>query len=199
MWKYSWAHSSLEHILINQKLFSLYDSLILILRAKKKDTRSVCEMLTDLKGPALESDKKAHQIRWKIEPINYLLNYVHTSDNIEDFMREIGILLNWDELIQALETIKSNRIISYPNIEVPTLSKQNYTLTNWLNNIFTRMENSNLSTSSKKYIIKNAKNIMDNTGQKITLNFLCLLCKHELIEWNFETIVVLSNNINYLE
>lgn len=37
------------------------------------------------------------------------------------------------------------------------------------------------------------------TGEKITLNFLRVLCQYELIQWNFETIVIISNNINYLE
>lgn len=199
MWKFSWLHSSLEHILVNQKLFSVCDSLILILRAQNSDTKSACEMLTDLKGPALESKRKPHQIRWKIKPINYVLNYVHTSDDSIDFLREIGILLDWDELIQAFEAIVSNQVISYPSIEVPTLPEQDYTLANWLNNICARMEFSSISTSDQKYIMKNVQILKNYAGQKITLNFLRVLCQYELIEWNFETIVVLSNNINYLE
>lgn len=199
MWKFSWLHSSLEHILVNQKLFSVCDSLILILRAQNSDTKSAYEMLTDLKGPALESKRKPHQIRWKIKPINYVLNYVHTSDDSIDFLREIGILLDWDELIQAFEAIVSNQVISYPSIEVPTLPEQDYTLANWLNNICARMEFSSISTSDQKYIMKNVQILKNYAGQKITLNFLRVLCQYELIEWNFETIVVLSNNINYLE
>lgn len=79
MWKFSWSNSSMEHILINQKLFSMCDSLILILRSKCLRGKSTCEMLTKLKGPAFESKREPYQIRWKIKPINYVLNYVHTS------------------------------------------------------------------------------------------------------------------------
>lgn len=199
MWKYSWLHSSLEHILVHQKLFSMFDSLILILRAQNSGTYSACEMLTDLKGPILESNMKPYQIRWKIKPINYILNYVHTSDDDNDFLREIGILLDWNELIQALDAIASNQIISYPIIEEPTLPQQDYTLDNWLKNICAKIEISNLSISNKENIMKNIQILKDYPGQKITLNFLHILCQYELIEWNFETIVIISNNINYLE
>ena len=130
MWKFSWLNSSLEHILVNQKLFSVYDSLILILRSRNFGTKSACQMLTDLKGSAFKSERAPHQIRWKIRPINYVLNYVHTSDDSNDFLRELGILLDWDELIQVFEAIVSNHTISYPSIDKPAAPKQDYTLTN---------------------------------------------------------------------
>lgn len=199
MWKYSWLNSSLEHILLNQKLFSVCDSVILILRSQNIGAKSACEMLTDLKGPALESKRKPYQIRWKIRPINYVLNYVHTSDDCNDFLREMGILLDWDELIQVFEAIISNRIVSYPIIEKPSLPIQDYTLANWLHNICDRMEVSSLSIPDQKYIMKKIQKLLDYTGQKISINFLRILCQYELIEWNFETILVLSNNISYLE
>lgn len=199
MWKFSWLHSSLEYILVNQKLFSVCDSLILILRTRNPGTKSACEMLTNLKGPALESERKPNQVRWKIKPINYVLNHVHTSDDSTDFLREIGILLDWDELLQVFEAIVSNHVISYPIIEEPALPEQDYTLANWLNNIYTRIDVSGISASDKKYIMKNIQILRTYTGQKITLNFLRVLCQYELIQWNFETVVVLSNNINYLE
>lgn len=199
MWKFSWLHSSLEHILINQKLFSACDSLILILRARNSGTRSACEMLTDLKGSAFESKRKPYQIRWKIKPINYVLNYVHTSDDSNDFLREIGILLDWDELIQAFEAMVSNHVIPYPNVEESTLSQQDYSLANWLKNTYAKMKNSSISISDKKYIKKQIHILGNYTGQKITLKFLYILSQYELIEWNFVTIVVLSNNINYLK
>ncbi len=69
-------------------------------------------MLTKLKGSAFESKREPYQIRWKIKPINYVLNYVHTSDDSSDFLREVGILLDWDELIQAFEAMVSNHIKS---------------------------------------------------------------------------------------
>lgn len=199
MWKFSWLNSSMENILVNQKLFSLCDSMILILRSQNNGTKSTCEMLTELKGPALESKRKPYQIRWKIKPINHMLNYVHTSDDSNDFLREIGILLDLDELVQVFEAIKSNRIISYPIIEKNSLSKSDYTLTNWLNNICNRIETSNLSTLDKNYIMKEIQIYKNNSQKKITLDFICILCQYKLIEWNFETIVVLSNNISYLK
>lgn len=199
MWKFAWLNSSLEHILVNQKLFSVCDSLILILRSQNSGAKSACQMLTDLKGPALESQRKPHQIRWKIRPINYVLNYVHTSDDSNDFLREMGILFEWDELLQIFEAIVSNHIISYPSIDKPAAPKQDYTLTNWLNNICDKIEISDLSIPDKNYIMNNIQILKNYAGQNITLNFLRVLCQYELIQWNFETIVIISNNINYLE
>lgn len=156
-------------------------------------------MLTNLKGPASKSEREPYQIRWKIRPINYILNYVHTSDDSNDFLREIGILLDWDELIQVFEAIVSNHTISYPRIDKLVAPKQDYTLTDWLNNICDRLKISVLSTPDKNYIMKNIQILKNCTGQKITLNFLRVLCRYELIQWNFETIVIISNNINYLK
>ena len=199
MWKFSWVNSSLEHILVNQKLFSTYDSLILILCLQSSNSKSACQMLTDLKGSAFKSEREPHQIRWKIRPINYMLNYVHTSDDSNDFMREIGILLDWEELLQVFKAIASNHTIAYPSIDKPVVPKHDYTLTNWLNNICDRLKISELSTPDKDYIMKKIQILKKYTGEKITLNFLRVLCQYELIQWNFETIVIISNNINYLE
>lgn len=197
MWKFSWLNSSMEHILINQKLFSMCDSLILILRSQCLCGKSTCEMLTKLKGSAFESKREPYQIRWKIKPINYVLNYVHTSDDSSDFLREIGILLDWDELIQAFEAMVSNHIKSYPSIEVKAiLPSQDYTLIKWLNKIYYKTEISNIPAPDKIYIRENIQALKNSTCQKITFNFLCVLCKYNLIQWDFETIVIVSSNIN---
>ncbi len=84
-WRFSWENSSLEHILINQKLFSLCESLILILSTDNLNEISVCEMLTALKGSSNEFERKPYQIRQILDPINYVLNYVHSSDDVNDF------------------------------------------------------------------------------------------------------------------
>ena len=127
------------------------------------------------------------------------MNYVHTSDDSNDFLREIGILLDWDELLQAFKAIASNHTISYPSIEALALQGQNYTLDSWLNSICVRIENLTISDFDKEYIMQSILMLKDYTGQKITLNFLHVLCQYELINWDFETIVVLSNHINYLK
>ena len=114
-------------------------------------------------------------------------------------MREIGILLDWEELLQVFKAIASNHTIAYPSIDKPVVPKHDYTLTNWLNNICDRLKISELSTPDKDYIMKEIQILKKYTGEKITLNFLRVLCQYELIQWNFETIVIISNNINYLE
>lgn len=199
MWKFSWINASLERIFINQKLFSTYESLILILRVRTPSEKSACELLTDLKGSANACERKPYQIREKIKPINYILNYVHTSDDQHDFLREIGILLDWEELIQAFEAMASNRIIPYPNVDESYLPKLDLTLDSWLENIYINMEGSLISPYDRKYIIKNIQIMKSNNEQKITLDFLYVLCRNKLIHWDFETIATISNHINYMQ
>ena len=59
------------------------------------------------------------------------------------------------------------------------------------------MESSSTSLSDRKFIIENIKNLKNNYNQKITLNFLYYLIRNKLICWDFETIVIISNNIAY--
>lgn len=198
MWKYSWVNSSLERIFVNQKLFSTYKSLILILRIRTLNEKSTCELLTDLKGSVNEFERKSYQIREKIKPINYILNYIHTSDDQYDFLRELGILLDWEELVQVFDAITSNCIIPYPNVNELYFSKLDFTLDNWLKNIYTNMKYSTTSPSDRKYIIDNIQILKSNHERKITLDFLYVLYRNQLIHWDFETIVVISNHINYM-
>ena len=172
MWRFSWINSSLERIFVNQKLFSTYESFILILRTRVLGKKTTCELLTDLKGSADEGERKPYQIREKIKPINYILNYIHTSDDQYDFLRELGILLDWEELIQAFDAMATNRIIPYPNTDEVYFSTLNFSLDNWLEKINANMESSLISLSDRKYIIENIKNLKNSYNQKITLNFL---------------------------
>ena len=197
MWRFSWINSSFERIFVNQKLFSTYESFILILRTRVLGKKTTCELLTDLKGSADEGERKPYQIREKIKPINYILNYIHTSDDQYDFLRELGILLDWEELIQAFDAMATNRIIPYPNTDEVYFSTLNFSLDNWLEKINANMESSLISLSDRKYIIENIKNLKNSYNQKITLNFLYVLIRNKLICWDFETIVIISNNIAY--
>lgn len=199
MWRFSWVNSSLERIFVNQKLLSTYKSLILILRTRVLGKKTTCELLTDLKGSANEGERKPYQIREKIKPINYILNYVHTSDDQYDFLRELGILLDWEELIQAFDAMTSNCIIPYPNTDEVYFSRFNFSLDNWLKKIYANMESSLISLSDRKYIINNIKNLKNSYNPKITLNFLYVLIRNKLICWDFETIVIISNNIAYMK
>lgn len=199
MWKFSWINSSLERIFVNQKLLSTYKSLILILCTQKSSKQSACELLTDLKGSANDWERKPYQIREKIRPINYILNYVHTSDDQHDFLRELGILLDSEELIQAFDAMASNRIISYPIVNKPYITNLNFSFDNWLENISIKIESSFIPVSDKKYIIDSIQMLKKNSNSKITLNFLYFLSRNKLICWNFETFVVISSNINYMQ
>lgn len=198
MWKFAWRNASVERILINQKLFSLCNSLILILRYKKPTVFSACEMLTDLKGPSLPEMRKPYQIRNQIQPINYILNYVHTSDEIADFLRELGILFDWTELIHIYNLLNLNNSIPFTYIEQEIIEEKQYSLSSWIKKICLRMETSSIVIPNKTYIYNLLYEIESYPNYKISLKLLQILCQYNLLTWNFETIVVLSNHIEYM-
>lgn len=198
MWKYGWKTASVERILINQKLFSICNSIILIFRYKKSSKFSACEILTDLKGPSLPEMRKSYQIRNQIQPINYILNYIHTSDEITDFLRELGILFDWNELIHIFNLVDSYNTIPFTYIEQEPLEEKQYSLSSWVKTINLRIEKSSAVIPNKAYIHNLLFKIENDPNYKISLKILQILCQHNLIIWDFETIVILSSHIEYM-
>lgn len=198
MWKYSWTDASIERILINQKLFSVCFSIILVLRYKFDMKMSACEILTELKGGANPEKRKPHQIRSLIKPINLILNYIHSSDEIADFIREIGILFNWDEVVNIYKLISSDNKISFCYKEQEPIYLSEVSLKIWLKNIYCNIEKINVNYTCKMYIENVLKQLANRSDYKIPLRLLQILCKYNLIDWDFETIVILSNHIKYM-
>lgn len=198
MWKYGWKNASVERILINQKLFLISNSIILILRYKKPTIFSACEILTDLKGSSLPEMRKPYQIRSQIQPINYILNYVHTSDEIADFLRELGILFDWNELIHIFNLVDLHNTIPLAYTEQVVPEKRQYSLSSWIKTICLRMETSSTIIPNKTYIYDILFKIESYPNYKISLKLLQILCQYNLIIWDFETIVILSNHIEYM-
>lgn len=198
MWKFSWINASIERILINQKLFSVCFSIIVVLRYKFNMNMSACEILTELKGSSYPEKRKSHQIRSRIKPINLILNYIHTSDEIADFLREIGILFNWDEMFNIFNLISSNNKISFSYIEQESIYLTELPLNVWLKKICCNTEKIDMDYSCKKYIKNLLQQFRECSNNKLPLDLLQILCKYNLINWDFETIVILSNNIEYM-
>lgn len=198
MWKYSWKNASIERILINQKLFSVCFSIILILRYKFNLKMSACEILTDLKGPSNPEKRKSYQIRSLIKPLNLILNYIHTSDEIVDFLREIGILFSWDEVVNIYKLISANSIESFYYTEKQPLYISKLSLKAWLKNLYCNIKENDIHYTCIKHIENVLLSHLDSPDYKIPLSLLQILCKYNLINWNFETIVILSNHIEYM-
>ena len=195
LWKFSWTNSSIENIIINQKVFSVCEAVILILHLPNIEEGSACEKLTELKGPAIKSKRKPYQIRCKVEPINYMLNFIHTSDDSNDFLRELGILFETDELIQIFNDMSLERVVDYPAIVEDNSEKRNYSLMVWGDKILNKLKNCNCNSADKKNILSSITLLKENNAALVNINFIYLLCKYDLIKWDFETIVIISSRI----
>lgn len=69
-----------------------------------------------------------------------------------------------------------------------------------MNNICNQLKTVDICISDQKYILSQIQLFKKfNTDFKISFNFLSVLCQYNLIKWNFNNIVFLSNNINYTE
>lgn len=199
MWKFGWKDASIERILINQKLFSICNSIILVLRYEKVSNFSACEIATDLKGPSLPDKRKPYQIRSQIEPLNYILNYVHTSDETADYLRELGILFEWNELIHIWDIMNSQRRIPLLLTEEKLFKKQNFSFILWLKEIRTFIRKGSIPFSIKTCIQNELSIIEKNPNYKISLKLIQALCQYNIITWDFKTIVIVSNNIKYMD
>lgn len=199
MWKFGWKDASIERILINQKLFSICNSIILVLRYKKASKLSACEIATDLKGPALPEKRKSYQIRSQIEPLNYILNYVHTSDETADYLRELGILFDWDELIYIWDIINSQKTIQPLIIKEHFFKEQDFSLKLWLKEVSKSIRKDSIPFYIKTCIQNELTIIEKNSNYKISLKLILMLCQYDIITWDFKNIIILSNNIKYMD
>lgn len=198
IWKNSWINSSNERILINHKLFSSCDSIILFLRYRKYSKYSTCELLTNLKGPAIPKNRKPWQIRSIIQPINLILNYVHTSDTTGDLLREVGIIFDIKEIIQIFNNIDSNFTSSFDEIDIINMNTNISTYENWIYGILETIINSDINSREKEIMIKQLQNHLQHSENMLSFELLILLSKYEFINWNFSSIVIISNHIKYL-
>ena len=99
LWEWSWDNATIERILLNQKLFELSYSLVLILKYVGNKNCIASEYLTFLKGSSNIEIREKGSFRDILKSSNFLINFIHTSDDVENFIREIGVLFSSDEII----------------------------------------------------------------------------------------------------
>ena len=99
LWEWSWDNATIERILLNQKLFELSYSLVLILKYVWNKNCIASEYLTFLKGSSNIEIREKGSFRDILKSSNFLINFIHTSDDVENFIREIGVLFSSDEII----------------------------------------------------------------------------------------------------
>lgn len=207
LWEPSWDNTTIERILLNQKLFELSNSLVLILKYVGSKKCIASEYLTFLKGSSNKEIRSKDSFREKLQSPNFLINFIHTSDDIENFIREIGIFFSCDKLLN----IYNFKINDYNkgNIE------QSRNICELLNNIINNTNKSNNSIdfdcderfyvflnnikekihAEDKYINQLLSKAYKN--KRISNELLWKLIKNGVIEWDIDSLSILTLYTNY--
>lgn len=97
LWLYRFNVASIERVWLHDLINSRSPSLLVALRDELAEpSRSIpaTVRLTDQKGPSRPERRRPDQLRARLGVSDRLINFMHTSDEPADLVREIGILLD---------------------------------------------------------------------------------------------------------
>ncbi len=197
LWNHSWKNASKERIFLNQKIFETFHSIVLVLKNVRSNFTDASEYITILKGKVYDTDDTI-SMRALLKPINYILSYVHTPDNIDCFIREMPIIFSWTDLVDIVVKIKhsqmteinyyqvdiSDKYIDFSSINTQKLLKE---FVKTISKELPSNENSTIKTL----------NDIAKLERKFDLEIILTLAEKRLIKWNWETFIVLTTYIEY--
>jgi hypothetical protein len=95
LWLYRFNVASVDRVRLHDLVNTAGPALFLILRDDRHGPGDVpaTVRLTDLKGPSRPARRRPDQLRSRLGVSDRLVNYVHTSDEPADLLRELGILV----------------------------------------------------------------------------------------------------------
>lgn len=205
LWKYHWSAATFIRIIVSQKLMSFSEGLILVLKNTNRNEEFASSYLCSLKGSAIEANRKAHHFRSILKPLNRLLNYIHTADEPIDFIRELGIFFDWDELFRVYQDIKDNTILDLQSILIESNS---FIKNNEIINPYKVLERYKIWFTQKRNTIKQMdittfNGILTKIDEVLNgkgffdIKLLIDLQKLNLLEWNWDLLVIMTTFINY--
>jgi len=199
LWKYQWSAASIDRIIVNEKLMEMGHSFLLILK-NRQYTASInhplSAFLTKQKGSADAELRSAEHFRSVLKPLNIILNYIHTADEPADVVRELGILLSADELLNMYKGILCEGVTPYSAI----LEKlQDYKMADIGNpgelllSLWKRASKGSLSPDE----IALERHFYDASQKKCNLDLRLLLSSGIINQWTWEWIIAVSFFIQY--
>ena len=90
IWGHQWEKALPHRALINCKAMEYSEVLVMVV----KGGANASERLSSLKGSAMSERRGAHHLRTKLNAINIVLNYIHTSDCTEEMFREMSVIFS---------------------------------------------------------------------------------------------------------
>lgn len=94
LWQYQWNLATRDRRDLADLLMPATESLLIVVRAPVVGDVPFTVTLSEAKGPADPRGRRPGQLRYALGNENYLLNFVHTTDEPADMVRELAILLD---------------------------------------------------------------------------------------------------------
>ena len=193
LWQHGWKNANTERIILNIVAATWNNSAVIILRDTKRTHEDSCVFLTSLKGSSVDSSSNQHTIRGRLGTINNYLNFIHCSDNYEEFVREVFVLLEISEIIELLHSIESNNVYAREIISDMFRSHTNILKVGDINLRF----NTYIDTlmSKKDTQINNLLHQQLEMAYKkrvIPTDLFIELLKEGMIQWTWEEILIFT-------
>lgn len=102
MWQYQWNVATRDRRDLADMMLKAGPSLSLIVRLPP-DPVPAAVRLSEWKGPADPARRLPDQLRYRLGPQNFLINYVHAADEPADVIREVGILFTPERRLAIYE------------------------------------------------------------------------------------------------
>ncbi len=199
LWKYQWSAASVDRIIVNEKLMEMGHSFLLILKNRQYAAsikHPLSAFLTKQKGSADGELRSAQHFRSILKPLNIILNYIHTADEPADVVRELGILLSSDELLNMYKEIFYEGTTPYTAI----LAKiQDYKMADTDNPgklLLSLWRGTNKGALSPDQIALE-RHFYDASQGKCNLDLRLLLSAGIINQWTWEWIIAVSFFIQY--
>ena len=193
LWQHGWKNANTARIILNIVAATWNNSAVIILRDTKRTHEDSCVFLNSLKGSSINSLSNQHSIRGRLGTINNYLNFIHCSDNYNEFVREVFILLEISEIIEFLHSIESKNVYTHEIISDIFRSHTNILKVGDINLRF----NTYIDTlmSKKDTHINNLLHQQLEMAYKkrvIPTDLFIELLKEGMIQWTWEEILIFT-------
>jgi len=121
MWLYRFNVASVERVRLHDLIHAAGDSVLVMLRDDRAAGGPIpgTVRLTAAKGSSRPERRTGDQLRTYLRNENRILNFLHTSDEPADLVRELGILLDRDERRRLLTSVLDGEPFVLPPVAAP--------------------------------------------------------------------------------
>lgn len=193
LWQHGWKNANTERIILNIAAATWNNSAIIILRDTKRTHDDSCVLLNSLKGSSVNSSNNRYTIRGRLGTINNYLNFIHCSDNYDEFMRELFILLDVYEIIELIDSLESNNLYAPQKISDMFCSHTNVLKVGDINLLFQTYIDTLMSKTNKR--IDNLLCQQLEIAYKkrlIPTDLFIELLKNKMISWSWEELLIFT-------